>query len=396
VSKLNLLKKLITPRFAEYLILDRNFIVQEISAGIQKFADFPYRINVGDDARFAFPELIGSELILGDICNHQASQFELEGIMREHDRGKQIYFNLYTICIDNQDPESNREYTLLCLEDVTEKMVLRQELLHRSNETQLLLQQLSLAKAYTDKIISCMADLLIVTTATGMIKLINPATEAILGYSAEQLRNQSFASIISNKSILPYLDKKELVKDLEVACINKDGIQVILSLSCTTLDIQPIDLPQSVLAILESASAKDLIYVGRRVPAVELAERQLRSLASRLSILIEHLPQGILLEDEVGRLLLINTQLCEMLEIAPNPQSWLGTESIQATDIWRSQFDDPDQFVGHIQTLVAAREPVLEEKIVFNNGKSLQRDYIPIKLEGSVFGHLWQYRQSQP
>jgi adenylate cyclase len=392
VSKLNLLKKLITPRFAEYLILDRNYIVQEISSGIQKFADFPYRINVGDDARFAFPELIGSELILGGLSEIQTSQFELEGILREHDQGKLLYFNLYTICIGEQEPEINSQFVLLCLEDVTEKMILRQELLHRSNETQLLLQQLSIAKAYADKIISCMADILIVTTSKGIIKLINPAAESILGYSADQLIDLPFANIVGNKGILPYLDKKELVKDLEVACINKEGVQVILSLSCATLELQALDLPQSVLAILESSSDQDLIYVGRRIPSEELAQRQLRSHATKLNIMLKHLPQGILLEDEVGRLLLINAELCQLFEINPTPQTWLGTESIQATDAWRSRVIDPNQFVGQVQTLVAARQKLIAEKIQLKNGISLERDYIPVIIDGNIFGHLWQYR----
>jgi PAS domain-containing protein len=392
VSKLNLLKKLITPRFAEYLILDRDFIVQEISSGIQKYADFPYRVNVGDDARLAFPELIGSEVILSGICDIQTSQFEIEGILREHDRGKLIYFNLYTICISDREIDIDSQFVLLCLEDVTEKMILRQELLHRSNETQLLLQQLSIAKAYSDKIISCMADLLIVTTSNGTIKLINPAAESILGYSADQLIDRPFASIVSNKSILPYLDKKELVKDLEVACLNKEGIQVILSLSCATLEVQSLDLPQSVLAILESSSDQDRIYVGRRVPSEELAQRQLRTLATRLSILLEHLPQGILLEDEVGRLLVINAHLCQIFEINPSPQSLLGTESIQATDAWRSRLMDPELFVGQIQTLVAARQKLMAERIQLKNGNYLERDYIPINIDGTVFGHLWQFR----
>lgn len=389
MSNLNLLKRLITPRFAEYLIIDRDFQVQELSPGIQKFADFPYMINLGDDVRIAFPEIVGAEDILRDFCEAQNPQFQLEGILREHDSAEPIYFNLYAVCIAE---EGSHNYLLLCLEDVTEKMNLRQELLHRHNQTELILQQLRSAKNYTDKILSSMSDPLVITTVNGTIKRVNLATEKILGYSDQELRGQSIDRLFQ----YPLSERTSLVKELEVSCFTKDGLQIMLSLSGNSLEIPLFDLSPSQLSGLGLQPEFDMIYVARRISAEELASRQLRSLANQLSSMIEHLPQGILLENETGNLVIINNQLCQKIGLTTPAPALVNTPSIQASDRWRSHFLAPDQFMGSIQTLIASRQRVLGEKLPLRDGGYWLRDYIPISIDQYNQGHLWQYHFPKP
>ncbi|MDX1977468.1 MAG: PAS domain S-box protein [Pseudanabaenaceae cyanobacterium bins.68] len=384
MSKLNLLKRLITPRFAEYLILDRDFRVLELSPGIQKFADFPYLVSVGDDARLAFPEIIGAEELLGKFCEPQSQQFELEGILREQEQAEKVYFNLYAVCIEE---EGSPNHLLLCLEDVTEKMTLRQELLHRHNETELVLQQLRTAKTYTDKILSSMSDPLLITTANGTIKRVNAATEKLLGYSNQELRGQLLDHLVQ----YPLSERAALVKELEVPCLTKDGLQIMLSLSCATLELPMFDLSPRQLSELGFQPEFDLIYVGRRITSEELASRQLRSLANRLSSLIEHLPQGILLEDQTGNLVIINSQLCQMIGLTAPAPALVDTPSIQATDLWRSRFLAADEFVGSIQSLIAGRRRVLGQRLPLRQGGHWLRDYIPMPIDQYNHGHLWQY-----
>jgi PAS domain S-box-containing protein len=366
-------------------------MVQEISPGIQRFADFPYQVTVGNDVRLAFPEIIGYEPTLLELCDRNSAQFELEAIARNISADSQIFFNIYALWIDEAIDFPN--HILLCLEDVTEIMRLRQDLIHRSNEMQLLLHQVSSSKDYTDKILASMTDLLIVTTALGRIKTVNRAVESLLGYTDTELHNQSISKIIGDQQILPNIHEYGSNSEFEITCLSKEGNLVMLSFSCTSLEVQSKNLPSSIRNSMGSSINYDLLYVGRKINPEELALRQSHSLSVRLNLLLEHLQIGILFEDEVGRLMFINPCLCQMMSISTLPKNWLGTEAIQATEAWRSQFIDPDYFVGRVQSLVASRQQVFKDELLLVDGKILQRDYTPISLEGSAYGHLWQFHE---
>ncbi|MDP8934678.1 MAG: adenylate/guanylate cyclase, partial [Cyanobacteriota bacterium] len=77
-----LLKKLLVPPHLEYLALDKDFLIQEISLKVQRFADCPEEVLAGNDVRIPFPELVGTEEILIDIFERRLPNFELKGVTR--------------------------------------------------------------------------------------------------------------------------------------------------------------------------------------------------------------------------------------------------------------------------------------------------------------------------
>ena len=62
-----LFKKLLVPHHLEYLALDEDFLIEETSLRVERFADCPDEVAVGNDVRIPFPELLGTEEILIDI-----------------------------------------------------------------------------------------------------------------------------------------------------------------------------------------------------------------------------------------------------------------------------------------------------------------------------------------
>ncbi|HEY9833869.1 MAG TPA: PAS domain S-box protein, partial [Stenomitos sp.] len=187
------LNKILAPRY-EYLILTQDLVISEVSYGAPCFSDCPEALKLGNDVRLAFPELLGIEERILDILEGRQNRFELKSIARINESDFPFYLDLYVSAYSN--PESLENHLIVLLEDTTERMILQQSLTQRTNEANLLVSSLTASKNYIDKIITSMADALLVTTASGFIKTINPFAQNLFGYSHEELIEQPITKII--------------------------------------------------------------------------------------------------------------------------------------------------------------------------------------------------------
>ncbi|HEY9835873.1 MAG TPA: ATP-binding protein, partial [Vampirovibrionales bacterium] len=257
-----ILNKLLTPRHMEYLGVDRNWYIIEASAGAMEFASGGAKVGVGEDIRCGFPELIGLEEVFGRVIQGQQEGFELKGIARIKESRNPLYFDLYLIA-DPTQSETEEQRSLILLENTTETMVLKQELVQRINEANLLLSTLEAAKSYTDKIITSMADALLVTDRRGRIQNVNPAAVHLFGYSHDsELIGQPISLLIKSEEILPPDRDKPtpteptLFTTAEGICRTKKGESIIVSFSIAAIGTALDDYG-------------DLVYIGR-----DITERQ--------------------------------------------------------------------------------------------------------------------------
>ena len=283
-----LLKKLLAPRY-EYLTLDRDFRILEASSGAHRFADCPDEVKIGNDVRAFFPEMIGFEETLTDILEGRKLNFELKGVARYSDFSSPFYIDLYISEYSNQEFSEKR--LILLLEDATERMVLQQTLAQRTNEASLLLSSLTASKNYIDRIITSMADALLVTTASGIIKTINQCSQDLFGYSQEELINQPISRVINDEGFLRKINQLsslspgEFVKDVEVVCQTKSGENVVVAFSCSAIQT-------------EIEGIQNFVYIGRDISdrkGVEAEmmkalerERELRELKSDFVSMASH------------------------------------------------------------------------------------------------------------
>jgi PAS domain S-box-containing protein len=265
-----LLRKLLAPRHMEYLILDRNLMIQELSVGVDRFAENIDDVVEGNDVRVGFPELIGLEEVLDNILQGYRNSFELKGLTRatRAHRPKLLYFDVNIM--SDEDPERNQDRLLILFEDVTERMELEQNLVQRGNEASLLLSALNSTHDYLDKIVTFMADALIVTSADGTIKTVNHATQALFGYSEAELLGQHISSVIPSQELWErvqhayILGHTDLLLNAEVNCITQTGkAQTTIAFSCSA--INSVDL-----------LSHDFIYIGRDITELKQAEDKLK------------------------------------------------------------------------------------------------------------------------
>lgn len=295
----SILQQFLKLRQTDYLVLDQNFGVQETSETIWKFTENCEPVQLRQDVRDYFPELIGTEEIIEAIIQGEQECFELNAITRQNADKSLVYFNIYFIRIpvEGEIPPQ----LILLFEDATQRMNLEQALVQETNESRLLLNAYSRSQNYINKIITSMEDSLIVTDQKGIIKKVNAATLSLLGYQEQDLIQQPLASIVNNDSFLkqflnePTLNDEEILfKNLELPCRKKNGDKIIIEFSISALKT---DLDDS----------QDLIYVGRDVTARKRGQQRMLAQYKISRVLSEanHIPEALI------KILLV---VCETLE----------------------------------------------------------------------------------
>jgi PAS domain S-box-containing protein len=254
-----LLKKLLVPHHLEYLALNRDFLIQETSLQVQRFADSPAEVAAGNDVRIPFPELVGTEEILIDIFEGRLPNFELKSMTRVLENGSRLYFDMYIIEFTNDE---NYQKLIVFFEDVTDRMGLEQTLVQATNEMNILLSTLAATNNYVEKIITSMAEVLLVTTSSGKIKKVNQAAQDLFGYSESELVGQQIDALAAEGESLQAVsqDQTQLSQtNTEVICSAKTGEKLTVAFSCTAI-------PSEMQRIYESSAAlQDFVYIGRDV-----------------------------------------------------------------------------------------------------------------------------------
>lgn len=276
-----ILKKLLTASERSFVMIDREFVITDTSYGAERFSESPYESLLSKDIRHVFPETIGLEETFRNIWLNQATSFEIKGICRSsHNANKHLYFDFYII--GTNELEETDKSIIICIEDVTDIMDSSQVLLQRINESELLTSALSKSKEYIDKIISSMADALIVTDDRGMIKTVNPATINLFGYSQSELVGSPMSMLFHDTHQFEALQSQHENSDrsdeqiaagdrnfynIEVLCHSKNREEVLISFSCSTIlnhqleyDIEP---------------NHHFVYVGRDITEIKRKEQEL-------------------------------------------------------------------------------------------------------------------------
>lgn len=121
------------------------------------------------------------------------------------------------------------------------------------------------------------------------------------------------------------------------------------------------------------------------------AEQNLINSEKRMAAMVQSLRSAILLEDENRHILLCNDMFCKLFSIPATPEQLVGVDCSSSAEESSQLFRNPAQFSADIRALLAARKPVLGEKLELKDGRTFERDYIPVFVGDEYRGHLWKY-----
>jgi len=260
-----LFEQLLTLRRMEYVTLDQHLHIVDVSAGGQRFADDAVELAKGMNCYLPFPELVGTEADLMAVLQGQRASFELHAIAHPRPNGSLLYFDL---CVTRVTEAAFAESALIIFfEDVTKHMALEQCLVQASNEMSLLLQALTASKEYLNKIVTSIADALVVTNQEGVIKTVNQATQDLLGYSQADLIGQPIALLVADNNFLlqaiqPHTAQEDACKEIEIVCRTSSGAKRLIAFSCSTIQT-------------DGANQQDFIYIGRDITDRDRTQQRL-------------------------------------------------------------------------------------------------------------------------
>ncbi len=120
--------------------------------------------------------------------------------------------------------------------------------------------------------------------------------------------------------------------------------------------------------------------------------RELRQQARVLRVLIEALQVGILLQDRGHRVVAVNSTFVRMFGMSARPAELEGVAFDLAAGHFRHAFADPDGFERDAAARLAGGEPRLGDVLRLADHRILERDYLPVDLDGRSPGHLWVFR----
>ncbi|TVU52262.1 MAG: PAS domain S-box protein [Arthrospira sp. PLM2.Bin9] len=234
--------KIVVPHHLEYLIIDANLIICELSAQVDRFADEPESFQLGEDIHNGLPELFGTEEMLMEVLRGELPSFEMKGIGRFADPDSPLYLDFFA---NRYYDDKTQEYQLIIFfSDVTDRMVLEQKLVQSTNETSLLLRALAESEEKYRDLFENASDLIQSFGMDGSFIYVNRAWKQTLGYTESEISNLTIFDIIhpDNKfhflQILARLVRGELVDSLKAEFITKDGkkISVEGSINCKLED----------------------------------------------------------------------------------------------------------------------------------------------------------------
>ncbi len=121
-------------------------------------------------------------------------------------------------------------------------------------------------------------------------------------------------------------------------------------------------------------------------------EDELSVTAQRLESLLTSLHEGVLVEDQHRQVRLINEPFCRLFAIQDPPKEIIGTDARDLAIASRDVLVDPDITLDQLKALMESDTSSIGERVELKDGSVLECDYVPIRIDGKRFGHLWKYR----
>jgi diguanylate cyclase (GGDEF)-like protein/PAS domain S-box-containing protein len=122
------------------------------------------------------------------------------------------------------------------------------------------------------------------------------------------------------------------------------------------------------------------------------SEAELRSAANMLRTLLNHIPSGLLVENEERRIIYVNREFLQMFGVEASPEEMTGKPKRCLFESRRDAFLDPAAFDRMLE-LSEGRTSAKGLYFGMADGRIFQLDYAPIVEEGGrVSGHLWKFQ----
>ncbi len=316
------------------------------------------------------------------------------------------------------------------------------ELYKANQDLRQLAETLAAKEKNASSILSAISDGVITVDDQEQIRSFNPAAERTFGCAAEEVIGLPLQWLLVSAvgvNAPQHLDKlekaapgvqpscteetfilpSEPAENLEMYGLRKDGSLFPLEIGfretiwnqqrariVTVRDIS--DRKKAELALRQAHDelevriqerTKELQQTNRRLRQEirdrRLVEDGLRTTTSQLTSLIANLQAGILVEDEAGKVILVNQEFCDLFGLTAAPEALVGVDISKCSLIGepaKRLLAEPAAYLSPLTDGDGARQAVTGQEIQMHDGRTYERDYVPIFIGDKYRGHLWVYR----
>lgn len=256
------------------------------------------------------------------------------------------------------------------IRDITQEIEIKQLLEKQKKQQDIIVENSSLG---------------ILLIVKGKIIKANKSFIELLGYSEVELKKLSIDEISSleDSNLYDNLLQKSLENDTKKFSIirkfhKKNGDTLYGKTSTSSLLDAKGDVEYNVVMIEDITQEK-------------ISKEKLRASEERMTDLIKNLQTGILLEDQERKIVLANQKFCDLFGIAVSPDVLKGVNGKQSIHKYKNMFLEPDKALRRIDQVIDQKEVVTADEMELLDGRTFERDYIPLFNNGEYQGHLWSY-----
>ena len=350
-----------------YVVMDLQFNVINMNRSAKEFLGFDHTSKNVNLSQFIHPEYISytnesmrSMMEIGTLTNYRAKL-----ILDDHTE-KFVQINASLIYNKDHKPIAAQGV----IRDITQEAEVKKLVFEQKKQLDIIVENSPLG---------------IVLAKDDIIIKANNTFVDMLGYNDNELKNISLKTISKPENDS---GKHEPIDQMHAGDLNnytsilkfvkKDGSKFMAKTRITAIIDNEVKTDYQVV-IIEDIS-KELE-----------ADRKLKASENRLAALISNLQTGVLLEDEDGKIALTNQMYCNLFNIEQTPNQLIGNDCEESEEHNKKFFKNSENFVSRIEEILAKRETVLSDELEMNDGRILERDYIPINNDGDYKGHLWAY-----
>ncbi|MGB8644713.1 MAG: PAS domain-containing protein, partial [Anaerolineae bacterium] len=134
------------------------------------------------------------------------------------------------------------------------------------------------------------------------------------------------------------------------------------------------------------------LFIFHDITERKRAEEVLRQRTHLLGALLSSLYASVLVVTKEGRVEYANQAFCNLFELAESPSDLVGLNSAEMIRKIASAYTNPDDAVARIRQIIEQDQPVRGEEVVMRRGRTYLRDFVPIWIEGQLYGRLWHHQ----
>jgi PAS domain S-box-containing protein len=228
-----------------------------------------------------------------------------------------------------------------------------------------------------------------------VFKLKRPSHITLAKENAVAIQNQ--VVILESKSNKDLLFRGQFVffnEDETILFVGSPWLIDVDDLKKHALSIHDFAIHNTVTDMMQIIKSKELVMndIKELVNTLKVQKQDLNNANNQLSALIQNLQSAVLVENEERKIVLVNKKFCQLFQIPVDPEFMIGLDCSQSTEQVKGLFKAPEEFVNRITIILNNKKIVTNEILYLNDGKILERDFIPIYANNHYSGHLCQYR----